>query len=242
MNKQDNSWVEQGNLLVSELARVCGYNFVVSLRGMGSFDFKRCQRDGLGDSFASFFSGERPFIFGEQVHKQHVEVVAGLAEVKDFYPQTDGFVVFEREPVAGVFSADCLSVAILDKKQCGFALVHSGWRGTEQKIVNSAIELLLEKVVSLNDLCVIFGPSIQKCCYEVGAEFKDVFPNRVESKVGKLMFDNQGAIYDDLLVLGMAPENVFLNSYCNHCNNDILYSYRVEAKSAGRNLSLLGFR
>jgi len=240
MKKNDNIWEKQGDLLVSGLAKSYGYNFVVSLRGMGSFDFKRCQRDGLGDSFAPYFTDGSPFVFGEQVHKNHIELITKSLAVKDYYSQTDGFVIFDPLAVAGVFTADCLSVAIIDKKKRGFALVHSGWRGTEQKIVIRAVNMLLREIDSLSDLYVIFGPSIQKCCYEVGEEFKELFPNRIVYEDRKLMFDNQGAILDDLLNMGMASGNIFLNSYCTYCNNDLLYSYRLEGKDAGRNISLLG--
>ena len=49
-----------------------------------------------------------------------------------------------------------------------FALIHSGWRGTDKNICQSAISKLIDP--NFNDLLAIIGPSIGQCCFEPGDE------------------------------------------------------------------------
>ncbi len=63
--------------------------------------------------------------------------------------------------------ADCVPVCIFDPKTKNFALLHSGWKGTSNKIANNAIKLLSSKNIQREHIKVFCGPSICQKNYEV---------------------------------------------------------------------------
>jgi copper oxidase (laccase) domain-containing protein len=102
------------------------------------------------------------------------------------------------------------------------------------------------------DLVAAIGPAIGPCCYEVGSELVDAFaasgharhlidrwfvappPTRGAFERGKLRLDVPGANRDQLLLAGLAEDNVHVSGLCTACHLDLFPSYRVEKQAAGR--------
>src|SRR5262249_49383159 len=72
--------------------------------------------------------------------------------------------------VIAVKTADCVPVLLVDPERRAVAAIHAGWRGTAARIVES-----VAKAMSPVDLHAAIGPSIGKCCYEVGPEVSAEF-------------------------------------------------------------------
>ena len=76
----------------------------------------------------------------------------------------------------GIRVADCMPILMVDAERRAVAAVHAGWRGALQRIVQKAAGEMCRMFGSRpRDLLVAVGPSIRKCCYEVGPEVVDVF-------------------------------------------------------------------
>jgi polyphenol oxidase len=76
----------------------------------------------------------------------------------------------------GIRVADCVPILMVDAERRAVAAVHAGWRGALQRIVEKAAGEMCRTFGSHpRDLLVAVGPSIRKCCYEVGAEVVDAF-------------------------------------------------------------------
>ena len=72
--------------------------------------------------------------------------------------------------------ADCTPVFLYDPVKNVIGNVHSGWRGTVQKIAQKAVAKMIKYYgVNLNNIIVCIGPSIAKCHFEVGKDVKEVF-------------------------------------------------------------------
>ncbi|HAZ11859.1 MAG: hypothetical protein A2X86_07590 [Bdellovibrionales bacterium GWA2_49_15] len=88
--------------------------------------------------------------------------------------QADGIVYFREEilPVTKtnflIKTADCLPVFLGSK--IGGAMLHAGWRGLEQKILQHDL------VQKLKPDYAFIGPHICQNCYQVGPEFQEHFP------------------------------------------------------------------
>lgn len=131
---------------------------------------------------------------GVQVHGCQVAYADG-SNGDDFvvgkvFDETDGLLTDTKEVILMVKFADCTPLILFDPVNGVQASVHSGWRGTAQRISVEALRLMQEKFESnLEDILVYVGPSIDQDNYEVGSEvyeaFKD-FPQRDQFfKAGK---------------------------------------------------------
>lgn len=106
-----------------------------------------------------------------------------IAEIKSALQncgQVDGFFTsLKNQPIA-VITADCVPVMLSRKDGLAIAALHAGWRGTEQKILESFFRQLPEKLNDPSEWTLEFGPSIRACCYEVSPEivtsFQRAFP------------------------------------------------------------------
>ncbi len=74
----------------------------------------------------------------------------------------------DRPRVAlGIKIADCLPVSIIDPERGTIANIHSGWRGTVQKITHATVSAI---PIDPQNAYAYLGPSIRVCCFEVGEE------------------------------------------------------------------------
>lgn len=76
-------------------------------------------------------------------------------------------------PIA-VVSADCVPILIAANDGSAVAAVHSGWRGTEARILLRTMEHLHSRYPQRQWSAAI-GPAIGACCYEVSEEIASRF-------------------------------------------------------------------
>lgn len=76
----------------------------------------------------------------------------------------------------GIRVADCMPIFLVDPEKRAIAAVHAGWRGALNRIVEKAAGEMCRMFNSRpENLLAAIGPSIRKCCYEVGPEVVDAF-------------------------------------------------------------------
>lgn len=78
-------------------------------------------------------------------------------------------------------TADCVPILLADPKQRAIAAIHAGWRGTVRRIAAKTLgRMQMEFGTRPQDVVAALGPSIGRCCYEVGEdvarEFHAQFP------------------------------------------------------------------
>jgi YfiH family protein len=100
-------------------------------------------------------------------------------------PQGDALIARERGVLLVVQIADCLPILLVDTKHRAVAAIHSGWRGTAQRIAEKALgRMQMEFGTRPQDVIAAIGPGISQCCYEVGhqvvKEFAAKFPSARE--------------------------------------------------------------
>jgi purine-nucleoside/S-methyl-5'-thioadenosine phosphorylase / adenosine deaminase len=76
----------------------------------------------------------------------------------------------------GIRAADCVPILMVDRKRRAVGAVHAGWRGALHRIVEKAAGEMCRMFNSRpENLLAAVGPSIRRCCYEVGPEVADAF-------------------------------------------------------------------
>ncbi|MEO0245883.1 MAG: laccase domain-containing protein, partial [candidate division WOR-3 bacterium] len=97
----------------------------------------------------------------KQVHSNKIIEVKRDMFLKE---EGDGLFTFEKNIILEVKIADCFPVFIFDKNL--IMVLHVGWRGAKEGIVQKGIEIFKEKG-DFKNIKVFLGPGIKKCCYEV---------------------------------------------------------------------------
>lgn len=141
-------------------------------------------------------------------------------------------------------SADCALIFIYDPERRVIAAVHSGWRGTEQRIVEKTIKTLKEQCKSsAKNLAAYIAPSISFENYEVGSEFSEKFDRKyLHPFGGKYLLDVAGANFDMLIAEGLQEENIQKSELCSYALKNLLHSYRREGAKSGRALGIIAIK
>ena len=157
-----------------------------------------------------------------------------------FKGESDALITNRKGIALGVFSADCTTVFIYDKQKKVIAAIHSGWRGTEKKIVIKTIQRLQKEFNSQpDDLIVFIAPAISQKNYEVGADVASKFPAKyLLKKNDKFYLDVSGINYDYLLQMKIPQENIELSPLCSY-ENEYLHSYRRDKEKSGRAMGVI---
>lgn len=179
-----------------------------------------------------------------QVHGSRVlaapEVVDG-AGVPGPCGEADGLWTGAAGSAVGVRTADCVPILIADPVGRRVAAVHSGWKGTEARIVARAVEALEREGSRPGDLLAAIGPSIRACCYQVSADVAGRFaghgPGVVIDEGGALHLDLAIAVRRTLTEAGVRADRIDLIPDCTACEEALYFSHRRDQGITGRHLS-----
>lgn len=194
----------------------------------------------------------------DQQHTKQVKIVEKKINKNkpDFnmkeYTNTDGLITNKKNLVLSTTNADCILLLMFDPKKKVVANVHSGWRGTLQRIaVNAVIKMQSEFVCNVEDIIVCICPSIRKCHFEVRKDVKELFENEfieldknsfIEEKMQneKWNIDTIEINKQILKNIGLKEANIIDSGLCSVCNKDLIHSYRVEGKGYKLNTGIIG--
>ncbi len=206
-------------------------------------------REVTRDLFPRFFEVlHLPFASAARVKQVHGDQV--LLVEKDFPAkpkyQADGMVTAQADIPLVILTADCLPAFFWDSEHRACGLIHAGWRGLKNGILANAVHKMKACFESKpGSLQVAFGPAIRGCCYEVGEEFREFFPQFYldPGAAGKLKgrMDLVGAASDQLLSEGVSLRQIFDSGICTVCQNHRFFSARKE-KTEERILSFIQIR
>jgi polyphenol oxidase len=172
------------------------------------------------------------FATAAQVHGSRVVVHGTAWEGWLRVRGADGHVAVERGTGLAVTVADCVPVFIAHPAGA-IALLHSGWRGTEARIVEYGIDALARRGFSARELLIHLGPAICGACYEVSAEIFGRLTGRTVEAPATV--DLRALIAGHARAVGV--RQISTSPYCTRCHNDRFFSHR--AGDAGRQLGVM---
>ena len=142
-----------------------------------------------------------------------------------------------------IFTADCVPIAIIDKKNKAIGLAHAGWRGTYDEIAKKTIEKMKENYnTNSEDLVCMIGPSIGACCYEVSKDLVEKFNMNFTYSNEKFYTIEEDRYKLDLWKVneyilkecGVKEDNIVNLNLCTSCNSDKFHSYRKHNQTLKR--------
>lgn len=182
----------------------------------------------------------------KQVHGKNIEYIteeqkgSGALDYDSSISDTDGFITDKKNIPLAVLTADCLSIFVYDPARPAIAILHAGWRGTEKNVAGEGVRKMGERFSSKpKELLVGFGPSIRSCCFEVEKDFKSNFPFGLVERGGRIFMDIALINREQLKTSGVKAENILDPELCTFSQNKDFFSFRKEAESAGRMISVI---
>ena len=173
----------------------------------------------------------------------------------DIYKSTDGLITNKNGLILSTTNADCILMIFFDPVEKVIANVHSGWRGTLQRICVKAVNKMVQnyECKKENIICCIC-PSIRKCHFEVEEDVEKLFKKEfqdlkheqlekiIEEKVPNKKWNIDTVLINQIILenIGLKKENIIDSKICSVCNSEIIHSYRVEKQKYGLNTALVG--
>lgn len=183
-------------------------------------------------------------VLATQVHGRRVlEVRNERDEVA--HQSADALITNIRHLPIAVQVADCTPIFLYDPVRIALAVVHAGWRGTSQKIVEEVIGRLQERYrAEPGDLVAVVGPRIGPCCYEVDEPVQRAFAEagllsalQPSERMGRWQLDLGEANRQLLLSCGVRPESIHVTNLCTSCDPRF-FSHRRDGFPTGRMLAV----
>ena len=207
-------------------------------------------------AFSTMRNAELPFpvVTGHQVHGYCVAKIDRPGIGRDELQGYDAFVTNVPGCAIGARSADCVPLLMYDPVHRAVAAVHSGWKGTVQKISHRVLTMMNREYGTLPiNLHVVIGPSICKEHFQVGNEviqfFKEAcFPieqlwtwdgvRDESSMAGGHHIDLAAANKWLLTEAGVLEDNIHLSGICSY-EDDRFFSARKEGFECGRTINVI---
>lgn len=168
------------------------------------------------------------------VHGNQVKYVSEHNEfIEDL--SVDGLVTETPNLALTVGFADCPSVVVFDVDTPALTLLHAGWKGIAAGILENAVMKMKRLGSHPSRMKVFIGPSIRRCCYEVGPEVATAVYGL--EHIGRVMLDLPDMILTRLVVQGIPIEEIQMVEECTKCAVDkrtgkpLYWSYRREQKN-----------
>ena len=172
---------------------------------------------------------DEDLVYMNQIHGNNVQIVDKNSP--KIIENCDGIITKEKNLPLMVMVADCIPILFFDEIQGVIAAVHAGRNSTFLKIAQiTANKMINELGCNVNNIKVIFGPSIQSCCYEVSDELLNIVKTSFGEKycIGKNI-DLQGINIMLLEEVGIRHINV--SNICTKCSNEPYFSFRKSPKT-----------
>ena len=177
-------------------------------------------------------------VHGRQVHGTRIVThtspgTGGLT----LLPACDGHATDEAGTLLTVSVADCVPVFAVVPATRAVLLLHAGWRGAADGILEAGLELLERRFQArISDLWIHLGPAICGSCYEVGPEVHEAFG--LPKPASPTPLDLRDVLATRALSAGATAERVSVSSFCTRCGDSPFFSHR--GGDAARQVALLG--
>ncbi len=211
-----------------------GRGFDMSLTGDGPVAQVMTRWKALRECMPGFHA----LVLGRQVHGTQVrwcEADRGWLQLDG----TDGLATSTPGVMLSATVADCIPVYLVAPGARGVALLHAGWRGASEGILDQGVERLIEYCGARPaDILMHCGIGICGNCYEVGSEVLQAFGLRGDGR-GPWRLDLRERLASRGLSLGLGE--VSMSEWCTAHDRPGFYSHRASRGRDGRMVAYLGF-
>jgi polyphenol oxidase len=159
----------------------------------------------------------------------------------------DALVTNQVGPVLMTLHADCQPVLVVDPgsghRGPAVGVAHAGWRGTVANIVGATLAAMTAAFgTRVDDVHVVLGPAIGRCCYDVGEDVVDAWRRTAGADADEALApDGQRHRFSltaaNALLLnrvGVRDSNLEVSDICTKCEGNHWFSHRGQGAQTGR--------
>ncbi|MEO6695943.1 MAG: peptidoglycan editing factor PgeF [Ignavibacteria bacterium] len=178
--------------------------------------------------------------FQLQIHSSVIK----YSDRPELLESCDALYTDKKNNFLAVSVADCIPVFLYEPEKKVVACIHSGWKGTYEKITTCMIEELKKNFsIDVSKLVAYIGPGISVENYEVGKDLADRFNVKVvNQKNGKFFLDLKKDNFIQLINCGVEEKNIEVSEHCTFNEKHLLHSYRRDGQRSGRMFGIIGMR
>ena len=210
---------------------------------------------GRVEAFTTYRDSELPYfvVTGHQVHGTKIAIVTDQETGRDELEGYDALITNVKGCAIGVRTADCIPVLLYDPVNEVVAAVHSGWKGTLNRISQKTVFRMKDAFGSSpEDILAVVGPGICRSCFQVGEEVVNYFKGNginidpIYSWEGPKQEGMKGGHHLDLieenklllLECGVPASNIQVSGICTY-EDERFFSARREGSACGRNINAI---
>jgi YfiH family protein len=182
-----------------------------------------------------------------QVHSTDIVVVNRPIKSGESHIKADGMITQHSKLTLLMRFADCVPILLVDPVQHAIAIIHAGWLGTINRIVEKAVRMLNTNFRSdPGDIYAGIGPSIGPDHYQVGSDVLEKLRSSFGSISDQFIVLNHDKTYFDLwkanqfILNEVGIDKIEISNICTQCNTDDWYSHRGEKGKTGRFGAVIG--
>lgn len=197
---------------------------------------------------------ENNFVKPVQTHTSIVQCIDKVIPSEDLQ-NVDGLITDKPNLALTTKNADCILFLFYDPVKNVIANVHSGWKGTFQKIAEKTVVKMIDYYkCNPQDIICCICPCIRKCHFEVDSDVKELctqifsFTNRVSEfiEVGKIKDGKTKYMIDTVHInkilledIGLKSSNIIDCGICSVCSQDTVHSARAEGEKFKRATAII---
>ena len=206
--------------------------------GIEQFDFSFFFNHSIHASISnksSLIELSNDFAVPIQTHSNNIKFV----KKGGIYEDVDGLISSKKYQVPlSIKVADCVPIYLYDIKKEYYGLIHSGWRGTRNKIISKALNVFIKEIGSNpKDIFIVIGPHIQRCCYEINWDVAQYF-SYVYKKNNKWLLDLNKEIKSDILKFDVPIGQIYTSNICTY-ESMICESFRRDGLKSKRMVGII---
>ncbi len=151
----------------------------------------------------------------------------------------DGHATATPGIVLCVATADCVPVYVVDPEHEAVAVLHAGWRGAADGVLERGMRVMRERAsTNAARVHLHLGPAICARCYEVGPEVFQALQQPVPAK--PMPIDLRGVLARRAIDVGVPPGQITVSQHCTRCTDSGLFSHRDGDRE--RQVAYIGIR
>lgn len=167
---------------------------------------------------------EEKLIFLNQSHSDTLSIVT---DTHTFDIDADAAVTNIPWVALGILTSDCLPIFFYHSHSKVVWVIHAGWKGIKNEIIIKSLKKSQKKYwFNMRDMRIYIGPHICETCYEVGAEFIEIFWSHISKKNGKYFLNLKALAVAQLRSLGIQKSHIVVSDSCTYKNKHVFHSYR----------------
>ena len=226
-------------------------------KGLTQEEYSRAIRD-YDDLCTAIGADYKNCVKPHQAHTKNVKNITNKInkdkpdfELKE-YDATDGTITNKKNIILTSTNADCILLLFFDPVKKVIANVHSGWKGTLQRISVEAVnKMKKEYECNPQDIICCICPSIRKCHFKVHADVQEPYYNEFKDlkEIDNLIVPIPGedrwsidTVEINKIILkdaGLRDENIIDSGICSVCDSDLIHSFRVEKENFGLGTAII---